>query len=110
MHQIRQTLHYKTAYILYNEVTRNYYVYSIISNQITHDDDSTTTANSDDIKGVVEYTLPIPQNTIQLKFTSHTIENIQNYIIECQYCCKICDISNYSRWHGDKCKMKPNID
>lgn len=30
--------------------------------------------------------------------------------IECQYCCKICDISNYSRWHGDKCKMKPNID
>ena len=81
VYNISQTLHYKTAYILYNEVTRNYYVYSIISNQITHDDDSTTTANSDDIKGVVEYTLPIPQNTIQLKFTSHTIENIQNYIM-----------------------------
>jgi len=84
VYNISQTLHYKTSYILYNEATRNYYVYSIISNQITHDDDDddefTTTANSDDINRVVEYNLPIPQNTIQLKFTSHTIENVENYI------------------------------
>ena len=74
-----RTLHYKTAYILYSSKNRLYYVYSIISNcypdsETVHDPDATAAAL--DVNS-----LPEPNHTIQMKYTSYINDIISNYIM-----------------------------
>jgi hypothetical protein len=74
-----RTLHYKTAYILYSSKNRMYYVYSIISNcypdsETVHDPDATAAT-------LDENSLPEPNHTIQMKYTSYINDIISNYIM-----------------------------
>lgn len=67
-----RTLHYKTAFIIYNSYNTMYYIYSIISN--SYPDDSGVVSHSSPAS------LPHPTNTIQTKYTSYRDEAI-NYIM-----------------------------
>ena len=69
------TLHYKTAYILYDNTTRLYYVYSIISNCFPDVDTDTTDTASE------TGNCPAPVHTVQMKYTSFAHELIVNYIM-----------------------------
>jgi len=85
IYNISQTIHYKTAYILYDKKSRMYHVYSIISNQI-HATKSDACgggggAASSSAEARTEFTLPLPKNTIQLKYKSHVEDTIANFIM-----------------------------
>ena len=71
-----RTLHYKTAYILYNSKNRMYYVYSIVSNCYPDSDvpNTTSTANTDN-------SFPEPIHTLQMKYSSYINDIISNYIM-----------------------------
>lgn len=44
------------------------------------------------------------------KSSEETIIKLKNKRkIECEYCSKIVDISNYGRWHGNNCKFKKEV-
>jgi hypothetical protein len=73
-----RTLHYKTAYILYNNKNRMYYVYSIISNCYP---DSETAQDTDASAARDANSLPEPNNTLQMKYTSYINDIIVNYIM-----------------------------
>ena len=77
IYNISQTVHYKTAYILYDKKSRMYHVYSIISNQI-HAQDASTSGSAE---ARTEFTLPLPKNTIQLKYKSYVEDTIVNFIM-----------------------------
>ncbi len=79
IYNISQTIHYKTAYILYDKKSRMYHVYSIISNQIHAHDASASTSGSAEAR--TEFTLPLPKNTIQLKYKSYVEDTIANFIM-----------------------------
>ncbi len=74
-----RTLHYKTAFILYNSANRLYYIYSIISN--CYPDSSDSQNGNGEVGGVTAVSMPTPRHTIQLKYTSYTHESIVNYIM-----------------------------
>jgi hypothetical protein len=78
IYNISQTLHYKTAYILYDKTSRLYHVYSIISNQIDAQDAAGAPPASETR---TEFTLPLPKNTIQFKYTSYVEDTIANFIM-----------------------------
>lgn len=77
IYNISQTNHYKTAYILYDKKSRMYHVYSIISNQI-HAQDADACGST---QPRTEFTLPLPRNTIQLKYKSYVEDTIANFIM-----------------------------
>ena len=85
IYNISQTVHYKTAYILYDNNNRLYHVYSIISNQIHAQDAASASASSSASMSTsdtrTEFTLPLPKNTIQLKYKSYLEETISNFIM-----------------------------
>jgi len=69
-----RTLHYKTAYIGYNNKNRLYYIHTIISNCYKNsfpDDDSHSDSSG----------LPLPVNTLQTKYSSYVTDSIENYIM-----------------------------
>ena len=79
-----RTLHYKTAFILYNHKNRLYYVYTIVSNSYPIDDDDASSASdsssssasaSDSSSG-----FPQPVNTIHMKYLSYICDTIMNYV------------------------------
>jgi hypothetical protein len=72
------TLHYKTAYVLYDNTTRLYYVYSIVSNCFPDSDAATATAAA---TAAATGNLPEPVHTVQMKYTSFTYDLIVNYIM-----------------------------
>jgi len=67
-----RTRHYNTAFIGYNNKTRMYYIHTIISNCYPETNDDTTTLTNE---------LPLPVNTLQTKYSSYTIESIENYVM-----------------------------
>lgn len=67
------TYHYKTAFVLYNNANRMYYVYSISSNQFQPNTPPPPEQHLD--------SFPVPRNTIQLEYTSYTHDSIVNYIM-----------------------------
>ena len=73
-----KTLHYKTAYILYNNKSRMYHVYSIISNCYPDSDDPAAAAGT---AAHTENSFPEPKNTIQMKYASYITDIIANYIM-----------------------------
>lgn len=94
IYNISQTLHYKTAYILYDKTTRMYHVYSIISNQIqglgsnTNATGSATATNTNSLDNEnenhhirTEFMLPSPKNTIQLKYKSYINDTVAEFIM-----------------------------
>ncbi len=72
-----RTLHYKTAYILYDNSSRLYHVLSIISNCFP-DADATPTATTD---APTASGYPAPVNTIQMKYTTYANESVVNYMM-----------------------------
>jgi hypothetical protein len=80
IYNIAQTVHYKTAYILYDMTTRMYHVHSIISNQL-----AAAAAHQETVSGGselrTEFTLPAPNNTIQTKYKSYVDETVTNFIM-----------------------------
>ena len=67
-----RTLHYRSAYIIYDNTMRLYYVYSIISNCFPH----ATVAATATASGY-----PAPVHTVQMKYTTNDIKLIVNYIM-----------------------------
>lgn len=93
VYNVEQTIHYKTAYVIYDVTTRMYIVYAIVSNVYISETDtetyqqqqqqqSTTTASprggAND--SVIRANLPIPRDTIQMKYSTSTVERVLNYI------------------------------
>jgi len=76
IYNIAQTVHYKTAYVLYDSSTRLYHVHTIISNHFPHQDSVVESVNSR-----TEFTLPSPRNTIQTKYKSYIDETVTNFIM-----------------------------
>ena len=70
-----RTLHYRSAYITYDNTTRMYHVYSIISNCFP-DAVSTAAATATAASGY-----PAPMNTVQMKYTTYINESVVNYIM-----------------------------
>jgi len=81
IYNISQTIHYKTAYILYDKKSRMYHVYSIISNHIHAHDSGDAASASGSAEARIEFTLPLPKNTIQLKYKSFVEDTIANFIM-----------------------------
>jgi len=87
IYNISQTVHYKTAYILYDKKSRLYHVYSIVSNQIhatnCADDggDAGGAHNASTSGARTEFTLPLPTNTIQFTYKSYIEDTITNFIM-----------------------------
>lgn len=77
IYNIAQTVHYKTAYILYDSTTRLYNVYTIISNQLSSHQE--TVGGGSELR--TEFTLPAPNNTIQTKYKSYVDETVTNFIM-----------------------------
>lgn len=67
-----RTLHYKTAFILYNHKNRLYYVYTIVSN--SYPDDASPSPSPP------ESEFPQPVNTIHMKYLSYIGDTIMNYV------------------------------
>lgn len=77
IYNIAQTVHYKTAYILYDMTTRLYHVHSIISNQLSSHQE--TVGGGSELR--TEFTLPSAHNTIQIKYKSYIDETVTNFIM-----------------------------
>ena len=87
-----RTLHYKTAFILYNHKNRLYYVYTIVSNSYPSDDDDASSASalasasaSDSSSASASDSssasgFPQPVNTIHMKYLSYIGDTIMNYV------------------------------
>lgn len=77
-----RTLHYKTAFILYNHKNRLYYVYTIVSNSYPSDDDdassASASASASDSSSASGF--PQPVNTIHMKYLSYIGDTIMNYV------------------------------
>ena len=82
VYNITQTAHYKTAYIIYDNTSRIYYVYTIISNQIPNDAEADDAANAYTfVPSSLCSSLPEPRNTIQLRYTTYICDMAINYIM-----------------------------
>lgn len=84
IYNINQTLHYKSAYVLYDQKNRLFYVYTIISNQVPCEegnaaDAAAPTGLSSDTM-IMTFSLPEPNNTIQTKYTTYISDTVSNYI------------------------------
>ena len=77
VYNIDRTLHYRSAYIIYDKTSRLYHVYSIISNCFPETaDDATATATATTASGY-----PAPVNTVQMKYTTYVNESVVNYVM-----------------------------
>jgi hypothetical protein len=70
------THHYKTAFIGYNNKNRLYYVHTIISNCYRDSGDADTASTATATAG-----LPLPVNTLQMKYSSYINESIENFVM-----------------------------
>ena len=82
VYNCERTLHYKTAFILYNHKNRLYYVYTIVSNSYPSDDDdassASASASASDSSSASGF--PQPVNTIHMKYLSYIGDTIMNYV------------------------------
>lgn len=79
IYNIAQTIHYKTSYVLYDSTTRLYHVYTIISNQLPHQETHGGSAAHHEPR--TEFTLPSASNTIQTKYKSYINDTVTNFIM-----------------------------
>lgn len=78
VYNIDRTLHYRSAYIIYDKTSRFYHVYSIISNCFPETADDATTAAT---AATTASGYPAPVNTVQMKYTTYANESVVNYIM-----------------------------
>jgi hypothetical protein len=71
------TMHSKTAFIGYNHKTRMFCVHSIISNCYNE----SSHAHHSQVDTYSHALLPLPVNTLQVKFSSYITDIIENYIM-----------------------------
>ena len=87
VYNIDRTLHYKTAYIIYDNKSRQFYVYTIISNRFYSNECAAAAAAADAAPEVpveanyAEFSLPEPKNTIQTKYTCFIDDTVKNYVM-----------------------------
>lgn len=81
IYNIAQTVHYKSAYVLYDPTTRLYNIYTIISNQLAAAAARQETVGGSGSELPTEFTLPAPNNTIQTKYKSYVDETVTNFIM-----------------------------
>jgi hypothetical protein len=82
VYNIDRTLHYKTAYIVYDN--RQFYVYTIISNRFYSNESAAAAAAAPEVPveaNYAEFSLPEPKNTIQTKYTCFIDDTVKNYIM-----------------------------
>jgi hypothetical protein len=70
------THHYKTALIGYNNKNRLYYVHTIISNCYRE-----SSGDADTSAAAVTAGLPLPVNTLQMKYSSYINDSIENFVM-----------------------------
>lgn len=81
-----KTLHYRSAYVLYDNTTRLYTVYSIISNVIPGLDGGSSSyygayATENDEDDDTVHILPHPVHTVHAKYTTFISDAVVNYIM-----------------------------
>ena len=86
VYNINRTLHCKTAYIIYdNNKSRQFYVYTIISNRnYSNECDAAAAAAAPEVPveaNYAEFSLPEPENTIQTKYTCFIDDTVKNYVM-----------------------------
>jgi hypothetical protein len=83
IYNISQTQHYKTAYILYDTKSRMFHVYTIISNQVPDEEETATGSEPAGAGSATDmaFSLPLPKNTIQTKYTTYINETVSNYVM-----------------------------
>lgn len=81
IYNISQTQHYKTAYILYDTKSRMFHVYTIISNQVPDEEETATGSEPEGSATDMAFSLPLPKNTIQTKYTTYINETVSNYVM-----------------------------
>ncbi len=77
VYNINQTVHYKTAFILFDPNTRLFHIHTIISNILPSDNNNSDKAEIDTSGW---YSLPLPKNTIQTKYTTYISETAVNFV------------------------------
>jgi len=75
-----KTLHYRSAYVLYDNTTRLYTVYSIISNVFSRLG-SHGASDTDGDDGDTVHILPHPVHTVHAKYTTFISDAVVNYIM-----------------------------
>lgn len=77
VYNITQTVHYKTAYILYDPKSRLFHIHTVISNLLPCEKvgDEPTTIDSSGW-----YSLPLPKNTLQTKYATFINETAVNFV------------------------------
>jgi len=83
VYNIDRTLHYKTAYIIYDNKSRMLYVYTIISNRF-YSDESAAADVAVEVPvdaNYAEFSVPEPKNTIQTKYSCFINDTVKNYIM-----------------------------
>ena len=82
-----KTLHYRSAYVLYDNITRLYTVYSIISNVFTTSDDGGVHqcggggGGGENDGADAAHKLPNPVHTVHTKYTTFACETVVNYLM-----------------------------
>jgi hypothetical protein len=78
VYNINQTVHYKTAFILFDPNTRLFHIHTIISNLLPSDNNNISDNIEVDASGW--YSLPLPKNTIQTKYTTYLNDTAVNFV------------------------------
>jgi hypothetical protein len=77
-----KNVHYRSAYILYDNTTRLYTIYSIISNIfIASPHDSVAADHHSHGHGDAAHKLPNPVHTVHTKYTTFVADTVVNYIM-----------------------------
>lgn len=77
-----KNVHYRSAYILYDNTTRLYTIYSIISNIfIASPHDGVAADHHSDGRGDAAHKLPNPVHTVHTKYTTYLEDTAVNYIM-----------------------------
>jgi hypothetical protein len=89
VYNINRTLHCKTAYIIYDNTTRLFHIYTIVSNRLCLPEEKEREATEvpppppqiHTNHGVAVTSLPEPANTIQTKYSCFIQDMVKNYIM-----------------------------
>lgn len=93
VYNVEQTIHYKTAYVIYDVNTRKYTVHVIVSNVYMDEIDGGGAVSGGGVSGgggggdvgnsaysPRAWKLPLPKDTIQMKYSTYSRDSTLNYI------------------------------
>ena len=79
VYNINQTIHYKSAYILYDPKSRLFHIHTVISNSLKSDEQEDKDRRAE-INETGWYSLPLPINTLQTKYATFINETAVNFV------------------------------